>query len=546
MNLLIKILNNRIASIICFSFAIANRIIFTSLYSLMSTDTGVQFTYTRNFLAGKGMGVTKYFTSDLNTPVYDPHLFFPPGWSLTIIPFLKITNGDEFKALFVFDIFAAILFVVAMRILGKKAGLSTAYNNILSLIIGCSQYVFFMSWSSTDVISLCFILFSFAILIDIVYLQKELNFVKIAGASLLFCLPFFFRYQYLFIAGLVPLLVLIYGIFFKNKTLKSLGWKLLICSLSWLLLIFLINSSVGGNILHINNQERGIFFDQVIHWYPFIPASFINLDFGAQLAARITSINYSYVMSVFKLINVFLFVLFTFFLVRYIRKYKPVLINSRNSILFISGIVIALSVIILLAFLSLTYRDLEWGNIKWNFSIDERYFAFIYVFIPVLLLSFLNSFPTLFKKPIVRLLIYAAFVLFFIEVAHGIYYNVKIISNNKDLVAIKNSDLAYKEFPDIVSQIKNQYPDRQILISSPDQFYLHTASQLGFKAVFDYQNLSKKDLIVNSKSILILPVHMNEEVIMKEYLDKKKPRSIATNDGTYFYFEELNPNDSDE
>jgi hypothetical protein len=47
----------------------------------------VQLTYTENLLAGKGMGVTKYFTNSLELPFYDTHLFFPPGFSLAIIPF---------------------------------------------------------------------------------------------------------------------------------------------------------------------------------------------------------------------------------------------------------------------------------------------------------------------------------------------------------------------------------------------------------------------------------------------------------------------------
>lgn len=541
MSRIIKILDIRFASIICILFALTNRIIFTSLYSLMSTDTGIQLTYAQNFLAGKRMGVTKYFTSNLSTPVYDTHLLFPPGWSLTIIPFLKLTSGNEYRALFLFDVLAATLFVVAMRILGKKAGLSTAYNNILSLIIGCSQYVFFMSWSSTDVISLCFILFSFSLLIDIIYLRKELNLFKIVGYSLLFCMPFFFRYQYLFIAVLLPLLIFTFGIYSKNKTLKSFGWKLLIGSFSWLLLISLIYLNIGGNIIHINTSERGLFFNQILHWYPFIPSSFINLDFAAQLATRVTGINYRNAMLLFEVTNILLLIMFIFFIIRYVQKNKPVLVNSRNSIFFISGSVIVFCVIFLLAYLSLTYKDLEWGYIKWNFSTDERYFAFIYVFIPTLLLSFLNSYPYALKKPIVRLLACVVFVIYFVEVAHGIYYNAKIILQHKDLMVIKNSDIAYKQFPGIISQIKTQYPDRQILITSPDQFYLHAASQMEFKAIFDYQNLSKNDLIVNSKSILILPVHQNEVVIMKEYLDKKRPRSITTSDGTYFYIEELNP-----
>src|SRR5215207_211683 len=137
MNRLKKILETRLAGIICFLFAIANRITFTSLYSLIGSDTKIQLTYAHNLMAGKGMGVTKYFTNDLNVPLFDTHQWYPPGFSISIIPFLKLWGGDEFKAVLVFDILAAILFVIAVRVAGKKAGLPAGLNNMVTLVAGC-------------------------------------------------------------------------------------------------------------------------------------------------------------------------------------------------------------------------------------------------------------------------------------------------------------------------------------------------------------------------------------------------------------------------
>ena len=71
-----KILGSRSAGIICFLFAIANRIVFASLYSLVGVDTKLQLTYAKNFLAGKGMGATKYFTNDLNNAVFARIFFY--------------------------------------------------------------------------------------------------------------------------------------------------------------------------------------------------------------------------------------------------------------------------------------------------------------------------------------------------------------------------------------------------------------------------------------------------------------------------------------
>ena len=79
------------------------------------------------------MGVTKYFTNDLNTPIFDTHQWLSSGVFNCNYSFSEIIGGDEFKAVLAFDIMAAILFVIAVRVLGKKAGLPDELNNIVHL-----------------------------------------------------------------------------------------------------------------------------------------------------------------------------------------------------------------------------------------------------------------------------------------------------------------------------------------------------------------------------------------------------------------------------
>src|SRR5262245_18460886 len=117
MNWLIKLFEHRFAGIICFLFAIANRIVFTSLYSKIGTDTKIQLTYSENLLSGKGIGIMKYFTNDLSNPIFDTHQMFPPGFSIAIILFSKLTGADEFNAVLLYDIVVAVLFVIAIRVL---------------------------------------------------------------------------------------------------------------------------------------------------------------------------------------------------------------------------------------------------------------------------------------------------------------------------------------------------------------------------------------------------------------------------------------------
>jgi hypothetical protein len=538
---LLKIFQGKYAGVICFLFAITNRIIFTSLNSLVGTDTKIQLTCSENLLGGKGMGVTKYFTNNLSNPVFDTQQFYPPGLSLVIIPFLKLFGGNEYNAVLSFDIIVSVLFVIAIRLLGKKAGLSPELNNIVTLGAGCVQYIFFMSWSSTDAISLCFILFALIQTIDIIGKKEDISFLRTTGCALLFCLPFFFRYMYLPIAGFLPLTILIFGFILKNKKLKVAGGNLLVASSLFLTALFVFSLLTSGNALFVQNFGRGIIIDQLAKWYPFLPASFINLDFAAQLTEKITHISYGRVMLFAEIINPIVFIVLLILLWKYLANYKKNR-NLSNHFLFITiGSFIGITIILLLAYLTLTYKAIPWGDIRWTHSQHARYFAFIYVFIPLLFFVSLQHYCHLIKKSFVKIFVFIALCLLATEVLHGIYYNLKIVLDHKDLAIIRDADKGYRKFSSIISEIKKQNPDRQVLVSSPDQYYLHAASLMECKAIFDYENLWRTDLKVPSKSILLMAVHEQEAIIMKDYIEKKKPQLISTISGTYFYSEEINP-----
>jgi hypothetical protein len=114
--------------------------------------------------------------------------------------------------------------------------------------------------------------------------------------------------------------------------------------------------------------------------------------------------------------------------------------------------------------------------------------------------------------------------------------------HHKDLALIRDADKGFRNFPAIIKEIQKQNPDRELIVCSPDKFYLHTASQMGYKAVFDYDNfLLQPDLKVSSKSVLIMPIQTQDVVIIKDYIEKKNPRLFYTIAGTSFYIQEIDP-----
>ena len=538
MKKLLNQLETRTASVFCMGFALLNRIIFTSLYSTIGRDTKVQLTYAENLLAGKGMGVVKYFSTDLNTPVFDTHWLFPPGLSIVIIPFLKIFSFQEYKAILVFDILAAILFVIAVKILGKRSGLPDSLNNIVVLIAGCSQYPFFMSASSTDVISLDIVLFSLAAMMSIVEQKKRLSSIAIIGYSFLFFLPSFFRYMYLPVTILFPLLTCLSGLLKKNRELIVSGTKVLIGTSVLVIILLTTIFLYSGSAAHVYDTGRGVFFDQVIRWYPFLPASVINLDFAAQLVERVSGIEYTRVMFILEILNAVLFILLCFLLFRFIFRNVRSLFSTR-SILITGGSSISILIILMLAYLSLTYKAQDWGEYKWTYSYDIRYFAFIYILVPLLFFAALYFYPANFKNIFLKIFVSLITITFTIEVAHGIYYNAKIVSKGKSLDIIRDRDKDYRTFQQVLLDLKDKNPGKEIIVCAPDQFYLHTASQMGYKAVFDYINLNNSILKPASESILLMPVHKQDAWIVKHFVEKNHPEVIAVIAGTTFYKKEL-------
>jgi hypothetical protein len=298
---------------------------------------------------------------------------------------------------------------------------------------------------------------------------------------------------------------------------------------------------MAGNALFVHDYGRGIFFNQLTKWYPFLPASFINLDFAAQLPEKVSSLSYSRVMFFFEIINPVLLVLFLILLWRYLAIHKKDTALSSHFLFIVIGSIISLSILLLLAYLTLTYKALPWGLIRWTHSQHARYFAFIYAFMPLLLFVCLYHYSSLLKKSFIKIFVFIALCCLAIEMLHGVYYNIKIVLKHKDLALIRDADNGYRNFTAILNEIKKRNSGGEVIVSSPDQYYLHAASQLGYKAIFDYENLSRTDLKVTVKTILLTPVHQQEAIIFKDYIEKKKPQLFSTIAGTYFYTEEINP-----
>lgn len=292
--------------------------------------------------------------------------------------------------------------------------------------------------------------------------------------------------------------------------------------------------------MHVIETGRGVFYDQLIHWYPYIPASFINLDFLAQLITKVTGASYTTAFKFFEIVNVVLLFTLLFLFFRFISSFKKIQLN-KSLIFIMSGAVISLCILFLLTYFSLTYKPQLYGIYLWNYNYESRYFAFLFIFLPILFLLCIHIYPQLLKNMFSRTVVFFMLIIFAVEILHGIYYNVKIIGKHSDINLIRDRVADFRQFPTMVRDLKTKYADREILVSASDQFFLYSASEMGYRAIFDYTNLNKAELLVQKKSILLFPVHETDVWIMKEYLEREKPQMLNKIAGTVFYLEEINP-----
>src|SRR6188474_3134288 len=88
----------------------------------------------RNFLEGKGLSISKYFSSAIETPVYDLTPMWPPGYPILLAPFLKIFNYNVYLATTTLDILCCVLFIFLVRRIAFDLRFPIAAVNIITLI----------------------------------------------------------------------------------------------------------------------------------------------------------------------------------------------------------------------------------------------------------------------------------------------------------------------------------------------------------------------------------------------------------------------------
>ena len=535
LNRLLNLFSTRNARILCLVIAILNRSLMVYHYSeFVNYDEKAQLSYSFNLIRGHGLSETRFYSSNPDLPIYDYTQIWPPGYSLAIAPLLILFNDNEFLATTTLDILMSVLIIFLILSLCNHLSVSPGVTNIIILVAGCFQYYIFTQSYPTDHPALASLLAGFILCIKILCRKKKLSFAGYLFTSIVFFLPFFFKYMYLPATILFPVTLVFFSYVNKNSWLRFNGLILLLGAILLSAAMLTWTKLYGGNIFYLVPTEKGWFPGQLLHWYPFIPSAFVNIESIASIISKLTTSPYLFVIRFLELINLIALLILCYLFIRKnpLKKYPDAI-----KFFFSSGIILSAAIIFLLGYLTLTNKPQH----IWNYNIDGRYFVLPVI---ILQLSFLikYSFDRLLLKDTFSKFIYTILLItLLLEAGHGIFSTIKNVAASAENPFPTNRYLSYERMANKFEEVRKKYPDRDILLTSPNEYYLFAANNANFKPIYDFDSINSKKPFVTKKSVLVTVINDDDLPYMSKYISERKPRKFAYDSFVSFFAEEIDP-----
>src|SRR6188508_765713 len=386
MNKLFAFLSNRYISIVIIFLSIASRIINVLFVSYYGRDKMFLVFQSKSLLEGKGLAVPQYFTSNTVTPVYDFTPLWPPGYPMLLAPFLKLFNYNIYWATTTLEIIFCVALIFVTRKICRQIGLPIAAINIMTLIAGCFEYTFINESLPTDSISIVLFLIGFSQLIKLLT-SNEFSIDKNILVSFLLFLPCFFRYNYPAVSLATIVGVLFIGYIKKDSLLKIKGWWLFMFTGLFTIAFFAFMKIMTGHAGYALPTERGFYPGNILHWFPVVPSSFINIAFLTSQAIHIAGISLKASMQWLEIINVIVVLPLLLFFLNSLFHKKPFSDLSSLKLFLLLGAFASIGLFALLGYMSLTYKMQARFPDGWNYIYEPRYFAFAVLFFQIVFLS---------------------------------------------------------------------------------------------------------------------------------------------------------------
>lgn len=521
--------------------AILTRIINVLLVSYAGRDKMLLVLQSKNLLQGHGPGVPRFFTDQLEHPVFDYTQLWPPGYSITLAPFLKLFNYDVYWATTSLDILVSVALILIIRRISRQLLFPAIAVNLMTLLAGCFDYSFINESLPTDTISLLFFLIAFSYLIRNLSADRFSFRRQIVTALLLF-LPCLYRFAFPPVVIAIPAVLTAFSWLKKDHLRLKKGVVITVVLVILLVTYYILLKSLTGQAGYITPTERGFFLKNIVHWYPVIPASFIDLPFLTSQLILYTRLDFNQIMRLLEAVNILaaVFLSVTLF-IHFFRVYKMKSADRGNQLLLL-GMAAVLVNCLLLGYLSLTYEVQKGAVNDWNYITEARYFSLAYLFVQFLFTGYYFLGHAWKKRLWKRVLMVGCLLLLSIEVVHSLYFHVKVAFRFEQYKSSVFREQDYNFFNSLLEELPEDYPGREILVAAPgDNFYPYTAAYQGEKGIFDPQNLVSGLPRVHKKSVLVVMLYDQELEPYRQFTNDKRVKKVKRIAYSNFFLTELNP-----
>jgi len=541
MNKIISFFSSRFASIAFLVIAILSRIVNVCFVSYAGRDKMFLVMQSKSFLEGKGFGVPGYFTSNLEVPVYDYTPMWPPGYPLLLAPFLKIFNYDVYWSTTMFDIVACIALIFVVRKICKQLDFPVAAINIITLVVGCFEYTFINDSKPTDNVPIVLFLLGISLVIKLVSTDR-FSYGQIAITALVLFLPNVFRYSYPPLSIAVTVSILLVGFLKKESLLRKKGAWLFSITLLLIAAFFVVMKLTTGYAGYAVPTARGYFPENLVHWFPIVPASFMNVAFLTSQSNKVAGLPFETTMKWLEVINVIvIFSLIAVFLYLFFNK-KFLATLTPFKWFFITGFFASSATFASLGYLSFTYEMQRWMSNIWSYVYDHRYYAFTVLFLQISFIGWVFLYKSSLKNYLLKAVAIVCGLFLFIEVTHNIYFHSKVSINFKKYKSEVFREQDYVYFFKLIDDMEKNYPDHDIWSASPgDDFYPYTATYNGHIGIMDAAAFKNHVIKPKKKTILAFMAYDHQVQEYNDFLSRSKV--ILTNkiaDSNY-YIIELSP-----
>ncbi|MFL5789379.1 MAG: hypothetical protein ACJ748_15065, partial [Flavisolibacter sp.] len=459
-----KLFTNRVLSATIFFLACVSRVAIQVYNFFPGTDRSFQLVAAKNLLAGDGITVNQVLAGNLSRELYLPLAGWPPGYSFFVGIIAFFFNNNVHLAALLFDVITILIFVYFSRRILITLGCSANVVNLFTLVVGFFVYPF-SEVSTTDSNALAFFICAFSMTLDFIKDNKKGNQFAIGLALINFISPFL-RYMFIPLSLVIPLYLLYIGKKTNDKRVFNGGlWAFAInLLLLGALLIFQIRST--GAPIYINPVEKGYFPSNLLHLYPVIVGSFINIGFYYSIAASLGILDYGQYSELFQLLSALVIVLLVILFVKFHFKKSRQQLTLRDHYVYIGGLISLLTLLILIT-LSLRYGPSRNNNSEWTYVIEPRYVAFITIFLQQLVFIFIFDNWQRIRNRLLKLIGFLLLILLGLETIHGLYFTSKIlITNRKNFHANKRYSEQKQFIKSYVLQLKKNHPSHDIVFFS--------------------------------------------------------------------------------